>query len=285
MIENELQGLILLVIAALMGTFYAYVIKLSGNRLVLFASLNLVTIFIGLLLLPVVPVPEKESWPYLFAAALSYNVMLFWLIKAYERLDLSQLAPLRSGIQIFVVTFLSVFLDQEAAGWIAAIAFVFLIAGFVVQVPARQFFDPAQRTGLFFTLVMGVFSGLQLYFDFHGIRLSGDPLSYIVYTCFYGVPVVLLGFFVRRKEIVVQIRREKAHIFWGSFLDTAGYSLIIYTVFFLNVLYVLPVSNIGVVFATLVGLYLLKESFPARRLIGAVFIFASVVLIHFKDLA
>lgn len=284
MIENELQGLLLLIVAALMGTFYAYIIKLSGNRFVLFSALNAVSIVIGLFLLPLVPVPDKESWPYLLTAGLSYNIMLFWLIKAYQTVDLSQLVPLRIGLQIFIVTVLVVVFHQEQAGLIGYLALALLLAGFVIQVPFSQITNPGQREGLIFTGLMGLFCGIQLYCDFQGVRLSGNPMSYIVYECFYGLPVTILGFFLHRKSILSLIWKEKRHIVFGSLLDNIGYALIIYTVYYLNVLYVLPVSNLSVVFTTLAGIYLLKEKFPARRIAASILIFLSVVLVHFRKI-
>ena len=62
------------------------------------ASYQLFGGLICLALIPLVPLPAPESWPFLAASVLIHNAYYFTLSAAYRAGDLSQVYPLFRGL-------------------------------------------------------------------------------------------------------------------------------------------------------------------------------------------
>lgn len=168
------------------------------------------------------------------------------------------------------------FMLGETALWYEWLAFGVIFMGILMQMSWRQANKIAHVMPFVYMTLLGVFCAVQAMFDFAGIRASENLFSFIVALMFIGLPSTVLAFITHRKEIKEVLVAQKRQIIAVSLLDNIGYACFLYAIYVARVLYAVPLSNISVVIATLIGLYHLKESMRLRRIASAVLITAAI---------
>lgn len=271
-------GLILIYVAC--STFYTFFIKVSANRLVLFGAVNLITILFGALFLLFVPMLPAAAWPYFLGSVAAYNIMLVFISRAYHHHDLSSAAPLMAAIKYMMLIALASIVFSEQTGELGWIGIAVVLAGIVLQLNFKRLIQTQHVKEYGYIVLAALASAGQLTFDILGIRACENAFSYIVFSMFLGVPVTCLALIKYRSSITHLIKAEAKQIVLSSAFDNIGYACFLYVIYVLKVLYVIPMSNLTIVMATLVGLFILKEEMRGRRIAAALVIFAGVLLIQ-----
>ncbi len=93
----------LVLVAALLHATWNTLIKFSGERLLVIASMDTVALVFAVLAVAFVDVPPAEIWPWLIASALAEQLYRYLLIKAYRVGDLGLVYPLMRGLSPLVV--------------------------------------------------------------------------------------------------------------------------------------------------------------------------------------
>lgn len=93
----------LVLVAALLHATWNTLIKFSGERLLVIASMDTVALAFAVLAVPFVDVPPAEIWPWLVASALAEQLYRYLLIQAYRVGDLGLVYPLMRGLSPLVV--------------------------------------------------------------------------------------------------------------------------------------------------------------------------------------
>lgn len=275
----------LILLYVICSTCYIFLIKVSANRLVLFGAVNLITIFFGLAFLPLVPPIPAAAWPYFIGSIVSYNLMLVFISKAYHHHDLSHAAPLMAAVKYILLIALAAYFFHESTTLMGWLGIVIVLAGISLQINFKRLFHTQHARAYGFILLAALFSASQIAFDIQGTRLCENPFSYIVYCMFLGVPVTLLAFFQYRRSITHLIKAEWKQIVLSSAFDNIGYACFLYVIFVLKILYIQPMTNLTIVAATLVGLFILKEEMKTRRILASLIIFAGLAVIQFGRIA
>lgn len=259
----------LLVLSALFFASHRFVIRQSHDRLALLAGFNAISVALGVVLLPFVPPLPWAAAPYLLASATLYAFAMFCVARGFSHADFGVITPLQSAIKVVVIAFLAAgFLDEQAgaAEWIAA---ALVVVSYIIQLAPRELERRDALALPIFALGAGVASGCQYIADVGGIRVSAEPASYIAWNLMIGLPIVLYGLITRRRSLRSEFATQRQWIVLAAFLDIVGYSLILVVVYKLAVLSVLPLLNLDIVFATLIGLALIGERHAGRRLAAA----------------
>ena len=105
----------LVLVAALLHATWNTLIKFSGERLLVIASMDTVALLFALVMVGFVQLPPADIWPWLLASAgfeLVYRVLL---IKAYRVGDLGLVYPLMRGLSPLVVLALTLILGFAMA--------------------------------------------------------------------------------------------------------------------------------------------------------------------------
>ncbi|KLJ14260.1 transporter, partial [Pseudomonas sp. TJI-51] len=93
----------LVLVAALLHATWNTLIKFSGERLLVIASMDTVALAFAVLALPFVQLPPASIWPWLLASALAEQLYRYLLIQAYRVGDLGLVYPLMRGLSPLVV--------------------------------------------------------------------------------------------------------------------------------------------------------------------------------------
>jgi drug/metabolite transporter (DMT)-like permease len=117
--------------------------------------------------------------------------------------------------------------------------------------------------------------------DAAGVRAAGKPEIYVVWLfTLDAVPFSLLIMYVKRKELVPYARRFWLRGLAGGALSAAAYGIVLWAMTRAPVAAVAALRETSVIFAALMGAWLLKEGHIARRLIGAATVAAGVIALR-----
>ena len=274
----------LVIIYVLTSSTYSLLIKLSGNRLVLFGAVNALTMVLALPLFLVFPLPGKEVLPYILGSSVAYNAVLYFSHQAYKRADLSVVFPVRRALGFLLVLLGAKFLLAEQAMWYEWLAFGAIFVAILLQMSFRQL-HKIEHTGPFLLMLFAaVASAAQYIIDFAGIRLGGNPFSFIIALMYIGLPVTLWAYFTHRHELTKVLSEQKKQIVISALLDNIGYGCFLYAVYVARALYAMPLTSLSVVVVTCLGLFHLKEGLRTRRLASAILITAAIAGVHLMDI-
>mgnify|MGYP005865067033 CR=1 FL=1 len=213
---------LLVMVSVFTHAMYATLVKLSGNRLVLFGAVNGLTALLALPLFLVIPLPGLHVLPYVVFSSAAYNLMLYLSHQAYKRGDLSVVFPIRKASSfIFLVVMAKVIFDEHAL-WYEWIAFTMIFFGILMQMNMRQL-HKIHHIGPFVLMIsVGIASGLQQTFDIAGMKNSENVFSFIVALMFIGLPVTLWAWFTHRRDLRQVLSAQKSQIMASSLLDNVG---------------------------------------------------------------
>jgi drug/metabolite transporter (DMT)-like permease len=276
-------ALSLVLVAAVFHAAWNLVIKQASDRLVV------VWWALGagsLLFLPVFlhsPVP-RAIWPFLVSSAAAECGYYALLAYAYARADLSQVYPVARGGAPALLTIWAALLLLEypsPAGW-AGLALVLVGLVAVASAGARCWWRGAwlRGPGVAAALGMAFFTSVYSLIDGVAVRRTG-PASYTVavmaLSALFLTPLVLFGRGAR--AAAATLRKEWHRVLVAGALTLLVYGLVLQAYTMARLAYAAAIREVSVVIAALVGWLWLGEQFGARRLAGAVAVFAGIVIL------
>lgn len=284
-IETKLDPLIigLILTSALIHATWNALVKSDSDRLVTFAVVMGMGSVIGLFLAPFVEIPRAEAWPWLITSVAIHGFYYYFLLQAYAHGDLSFVYPIARGLGPLLVAVFSGTLLAEHLTLREAIGVV-LVSGGIAGVA----FGHGLPRGLdiratVFAVLTGVTIAGYTVTDGIGARTSGDPLAYIVWLNILEGPWLILIALQRRGWGVV--RHLRAH-WWrgavGGTLATVGYGIAIWALSLGSMAHVAAIRETSVLFATLMGTFILGESLGRRRIVAAAFVVIGLLTMNLR---
>jgi len=266
--------------AALMHAGWNAIVKVGLDRFSSILLLSMVQGVLALVLLPFFAVPLAAAWPWLAASALLHSGYKLFLIRAYQHGDLSQVYPLARGTAPLIVALVgAVFLGETmTAGKTAAVA---AIAIGVIVMSRNGGLDRLPAKALLFALGTACFTASYTLVDGVGARIAATASGYTLWM-FVGDAVGMTGFALATRGRGVLRRLLPA---WRSGLMAGGLSLGSYWIaiwaFTLAPLaLVAALRETSVLFAMLIGVFLLGERANPWRWVSAALILSGVALMR-----
>ncbi|MFK7692051.1 DMT family transporter [Paenibacillus sp. HJGM_3] len=196
---------------------------------------------------------------------------------AYRKGDISQVYPIMRGTGALCVPIFSVFLYKETITWVGWVGIgcivlgMFAISGFFRSVPAQ-----ATRLNLWPALAVGAcITGYVLTDKIvlqHISPLALIELGNLAYL------IILTPAALRTGEIRAEWRINRMTIALGTVLSPGSYWLFLLAVKLAPLSHLAPMREMGTVFATLLGVLLLKERQGLRRVMLSALITTGVIL-------
>ncbi|MFC4597678.1 EamA family transporter [Cohnella hongkongensis] len=203
-----------------------------------------------------------------------------FLAKSLTYGDMSQVYPMMRGISTFLLPILGVtFLGEHLTVWGWG-GLVCIAAGFMVT-SGLSFFHSRRRIPTKVILyTVGVGLSTMSYVLVDKINLQHfSPLALLVASNI-GFMVGLMPS-IRMKQIQWrELWRQSGKVLMlGSLLSPGSYLLFLLAMNLSALTYVAPLREIGTVFGTVAGIYLLHEKKEMLRIVSAAIIFAGIMLI------
>ena len=223
------------------------------------------------------PPPVPAAWPYIAASLVIHIGYYFALVGAYRAGDLSHGYPIMRGLAPLLVSISALAWLGEApttAVWVG----VLLISAGVLSLGLVGFHWRESRASTAWALANAVIIASYTLVDAAGVRLSGSPESYILWLFVIdALPFPLIVLFIKKNELIAYGKRYWLRGLTGGVLSAGSYGVALWAMTRAPVAAVAALRETSVIFAALIGAWLLKEGRLGRRVFGAVIVAAGVI--------
>jgi len=268
--------LAVLAAAAAHATWNAMIKSSRDARL----DLALVVFFSGAATAPFlsfVAPPAPAVWPYIAASIVIHIAYYVALVGAYRAGDLSHGYPLMRGIAPLITSLCAVAWLGEAPRPLVWVG-IALICGGVLSLGLAGFHWRESRASTTWALTNALIIAAYTLVDAAGVRAAGKVESYVVWLfTLDALPFSLLIFSIKQKELIAYTRQFWLRGLVGGVLSAAAYGVVLWAMARAPVAAVAALRETSVIFAALIGAWLLKEGHIARRVAGAIIVAAGVV--------
>ena len=219
--------------------------------------------------------PAAASWPYIAASVAIHVGYYSTLAGAYRAGDLSHGYPIMRGSAPLLVALsaATVFGESLSPG---AWGGVFLICGGVLSLGFAGGGATGRATA--WALANAAIIAMYTLVDGTGVRAAGGAERYIAWLFFFmGLPFGLIVFAVKRGALISHARRYWMRGIGGAALSGLSYGIALWAMTRAPVAIVAALRETSVIFAALLGAWLLKEGHLKERLVGAAAVLAGLI--------
>ena len=209
--------------------------------------------------------------------------MIHWgyyygLTTAYKFGDLSLIYPIARGISPVIVTFFAFFWIDERLSWVE-MSGVLLISSGILFLGLRSLSNEKSITALVFALTTGMLIAAYSVTDGFGVRLTENPLSYIVWLFIAEGFVVFYIFGRFRLRLLKSSLSEILLGFFAGVVSTVAYGLALYAKSLAPLGIVTALRETSVIIATLIGVLWFKEKPIGYRIGAASIVFCGIIFL------
>ena len=249
----------------------------------LFSMVSVVLIG-GVLALPFMPfigTPSPESWPYIFASTLLHTGYYISLIYAYRHGDFAQVYPIARGVSPLIVTFWGVWVVGDVLTRTEYAAVFGIVAGIFVFCLGRSGITVHDRAAVGYALSTAIFISGYTLVDGVGGRLSGNVHAYMVWLfVFDALPLSLFALYRYKSETLRVLKLRWRLNTVGAGLSLFAYWLVVWAMTVSPIPLVAAVRETSIIAAALIGTLFFKEAMGSRRILAAVVVCISVMLLR-----
>jgi len=272
----------LVLVGAFLHAFWNTLIKLSPDKPLETACMNLATSLLALPFFIYAGFPETPSIPYLMGSLMLHVIYYYSLSNAYRLGDMSLTYPIMRGVATLILIVLLFILDVDRPSVPAVMGIVMIGAGVVLLGLTNAHQRHLFKAILFALLNASVIAGYTLT-DALGVREVSNPLTYIaMFMLIDGLAYSMLLFHQRSwptKELRSYIKIRWVYFIFGACATSVSYGIALWAMSVAPIAMVASLREVSVLFAVLIGVYFLKESVNKYRWLGVCMIFLGGVLI------
>jgi drug/metabolite transporter (DMT)-like permease len=275
----SLAWMIVVLFAAALHASWNAVIKAGSDK---FNDTVLVTIGAAIvpgLLLPWISIPAAASRPYLVASVIIHFGYFSLVAFAYRAGDLSYTYPIMRGVAPMLTAVAAAFLINEPLTTAGKIGILLLCSGILTLAgdnwrSGKFSFEPTA-----IALTNAIVISIYTLVDGIGLRLAGDPVSYICWLLFLQ-PVLLLpySFITQRESFMAQLKTRWRPCFLGGVCTCASYGLALYAMAYFPIALVAALRETSVIFGTIMAAIFLRERFGPVRYVAAGLVTAGAIV-------
>ncbi len=264
---------------ALLHAGWNVLVKSSTDKALDTALIHLLGSVIAIPLVALVGWPPASAWPWLAASLVIHVAYYTALAGAYQHGDLGLTYPLMRGTAPLLVALSATVTLGETLSPLAWIGVLAVSAGVLTLGLSKQAFEAPKAVR--FALVNAVIIAVYTVVDALGVRASGQALQYVA-TLFMldGWPFALIVFFRRGGGVLPYARKRWPLALVGAAASLGSYGIALWAMTQAPVATVAALRETSVLFAVLLGVWLLKEVFTPRRVVGTLAIVVGVMALR-----
>jgi drug/metabolite transporter (DMT)-like permease len=246
--------------AAILHALWNTLVKGGVDKSLNMTALVLGNIPIAIIVLPMVPMPSIESWPYLAAGIGLQICYQFFLLASYRAGDLTQVYPIARGSAPLLVAGVSVLFLGVHLSSIELIAIVTIAAGIISISFVRQQ-DGSRNVGAAkLALLTGCFIAAYSIVDGLGARLAGTALGYYSWVAIGNAVVFASLMELKNPGLVRSIPQKAKGVFLiGGSASFIAYAIVIWAFTLAPIALVTALREPSIIFALFFGVLVLKE--------------------------
>jgi drug/metabolite transporter (DMT)-like permease len=285
-----LQFIWFIVLSAFLHAFYNFLMRRAGGDegflLTMFLAASGLAAGIAVLMDGLTAIPWRQL-PYVYGASFFYIQYQILVSKAYESGNISTLYPLTVLSPIFIPIWAFFFLS-ETISFVTGASIVLTVVGATltkIQAVTLQEFKKIIRFHKEYAgarLALGASFVYSFGAIFDKSRIASFPLTTYLFIIigFMTFNMIVYWHFWKKQTIVpVVLSYWKAGILGGLIVY---FSFLLFRVALKEVFVSLavPVRQVAIIFAILLGVLFLKEKIEPRNVIGSVIVILGIVLIN-----
>jgi phosphonate utilization associated putative membrane protein len=280
-------GVVALVLfGALLHAAWNALIKSGHDKALDTALIHSLGVAVALPVLVLTGLPAAASWPYLAISLLTHIGYYTALAGAYRHGELGLTYPVMRGLAPLLVALGSGPLVGEPLSLAAWLGVAAVSAGVVaLGLSPRVLHAGSATKALRFALANAAIIAVYTVVDGLGVRASGNAAAYVAALfLFDGIPYALLVLWRRagrRREALAYMASRWKIGFVGSVASIGSYAIALWAMTRAPVALVAALRETSVLFAALIGVVWLKESFGLLRAIGTLLIVLGVMSLRF----
>jgi drug/metabolite transporter (DMT)-like permease len=280
-LSPEIIASALILLSALLHAGVNTLIKVSDDGLLLRGCMNGLALLVAAPFLLVVAPPAPELWPVLGASVMVHALYPFFLVWAYRSGDLSAVYPIvRGTVPLLVAAFAWLAIGQQptVVGFGGIVLVSLAVASFAL---VSRGAGVTHGKAIALALATGLIVAAYTVIDAAGLRLAATPFQYIVWLFMLdGAVVALLVACARRHAVMPFLRANGKAALTAGALGILSYALALFALALGPVAEIAALRETSIVFAAILGAWLLKEPLGRMRLTAALVAFAGIVLMH-----
>lgn len=269
----------LVLVAALLHATWNTLIKFSGERLLVIASMDTVALLFAVVMVGFVAPPPADIWPWLLASAgfeLLYRVLL---IKAYRVGDLGLVYPLMRGLSPLVVLALTLTFAGEELSTQQILGILLIPCGMACLLWQGGGGDRLPWSMLPVVALIGLCIGCYTWLDGQAIRRWSQPLDYLVWlTLVCSVPFPVLASVARREAFTLFWRTQWKLGLAVGVCVLLSYALVLWAMHLGSVAEAAALREVSVILVVLMGMRYLKEPFGGPRLLACALVLIGMLV-------
>ena len=271
----------ILLIAALSHAICHSLLKNSDNPLGLLGITSIYEILIFTPLVFFVPLPSPYIWSLIIVSAIIHGLYRMLVLYSYKFGDLSFIYPVSRGgssLLLAIISFLYLADNISIIGFLGIMIVCFGL--FLISYSKKYNFNKI-------AFILGVCTALMItsytLVDGIGIRHSENGYTYLYWMLLLNGTPALIASLVFKGKGLRKINKNLL-IKGTSFglLAPIAYGLVVWCMQYLPIVYASAIRETSIIFATLLGLLILKEKKAATRVVPAIFIVLGIGIIYFQ---
>ncbi|MDQ3026802.1 MAG: DMT family transporter [Pseudomonadota bacterium] len=276
------QVLLVVLFAAVLHALWNAAVKASVRQRLPSAAIFIGAGVVAGTIVPFVPAPARESWPFLWGSVAVHCAYSIMLGHAYRLGDFSLAYPLMRGLPplltaLIVAAFTEerMTLAQQAGMFVLCCGVLSLALEAGIASPGRSL--RAAGWALMVAVAIGIYTSL----DGFGGRSSGTVVGYIAWLCM--LEGVCLAALVAARQgpatLLVILRSWKVTIL-GGLTTLVSYALVIWAMTQAPIPVVAALRETSVVFAALLGVAVFGERLGPVRILAIALVMGGIFLMR-----
>jgi drug/metabolite transporter (DMT)-like permease len=257
-------------------------IKRGLDPLASTVAISLGAALVSLFAMPLVGLPAREAWPWVFASIAIHLFYFAALIESYRTGDMGQVYPIARGSAPLMTATVTTWFIGERLGLVGWLGIVLLAAG-VLLLSLRGGRDLAKlnRRAVGFALFTAVTVCAYSVVDGVGARLAGSANAYSA-ALFVGIGPVMALYALARGGISALSDTKRLWLtgLVGGALQLGSYGIAIWAMTLAPIAIVAALRETSVLFGALIAVILLKEPLRAGRIAAALLIVCGLMLVR-----
>jgi len=272
---------LILLIAALSHAICHSLLKHNDNPLGLLGITSICEIIIFTPLIFFVPFPTPYIWSLIMASALLHGFYRMLVLYSYKFGDLSFVYPVARGGSSLLLALISIIYLTDKISLFGFLAIIIVCFGlFLISYSKKNKFN---KIGFILGLLTALMITSYTLVDGIGIRHSKNPYTYLYWMLLLNGTPALFASLMFKNNGLRKINKDLL-IKGLSFgvLAPLAYGLVVWCMQYLPIAYASAIRETSIIFATLIGLMILKEKDANSRIVPAIFVVIGISLLYFQ---
>ncbi len=288
--NSSLNVLIIIFISGLIHVSWNARYKSTRNPEQLFIGSR---IFNSIYLLPLFLIFYKpiniEDLIYLLGTTITHFFYFYFLIAMYKNEEFSKVYPLSRGLGNLLTPIFGISLINELVSKLSIVGILINLSGLILlninnfsNLKPNLFINNKIFTnpGVNYSILTGLMVTSYSLIDKLGVTNINPIVYFYIYSNFGVFFIFNLKFLINKENIykgLLTKSKIKEYAIVGI-SDSTSYLLILYSLTFVEVSYIAPMRNIGIVFSFIIGYLFLNERLRINRIIGCLLIFSGIMI-------